>query len=286
MLQALEALSAIAGRRLEVVRSPRREGDATRTAADTSRIAADLGCPRGRRSRRASRLSGAGPLMGSRPHEQWDSCSRAGGRAGGRPRLRLGAPPGALVASWAASRGRYGPPASPSPCREDPCGEQRRSSTWASRSRPRRRADPEPGHEPADRSEIIRSESALEAASEASGVPVSKLRSSVSTKELTAVGQARGINLLMEIAVKASGRTRAEPAAGGARGARGRRCSSFVSQKVELLGEPGRGQQLLRRGRHRADPDGSVSRTLWIWDQSILLDQRLLLSANLNSVIT
>ena len=43
VLQALEALSAIAGRRLEVVRSPRREGDATRTAADTSRIAADLG---------------------------------------------------------------------------------------------------------------------------------------------------------------------------------------------------------------------------------------------------
>ena len=43
VLQALEALAALAGRRLEVVRSPRREGDAARTAADTSRIAADLG---------------------------------------------------------------------------------------------------------------------------------------------------------------------------------------------------------------------------------------------------
>ena len=43
MLEALEALAAVAGRRLEVVRSPRREGDAARTAADTSRIAADLG---------------------------------------------------------------------------------------------------------------------------------------------------------------------------------------------------------------------------------------------------
>ena len=42
VLQALEALAAVAGRRLEVVRSPRREGDAARTAADTSRIAADL----------------------------------------------------------------------------------------------------------------------------------------------------------------------------------------------------------------------------------------------------
>ena len=43
VLQALEALAAVAGRRLEVVRSPRREGDPARTAADTSRIAADLG---------------------------------------------------------------------------------------------------------------------------------------------------------------------------------------------------------------------------------------------------
>ena len=43
VLQALEALAAVAGRRLEVVRSPRREGDAARTAADTSRIAVDLG---------------------------------------------------------------------------------------------------------------------------------------------------------------------------------------------------------------------------------------------------
>jgi nucleoside-diphosphate-sugar epimerase len=43
MLQAIEALAAIAGRRVELVRSPRREGDAARTAADTSRIRADTG---------------------------------------------------------------------------------------------------------------------------------------------------------------------------------------------------------------------------------------------------
>jgi UDP-glucuronate 4-epimerase len=42
VLRALEVLAGIAGRRLEVVHSPRREGDATRTAADTSRIRADL----------------------------------------------------------------------------------------------------------------------------------------------------------------------------------------------------------------------------------------------------
>jgi len=43
MLQAIEALGRIAGRRLEIVRSPRREGDATRTAADTARIRAEIG---------------------------------------------------------------------------------------------------------------------------------------------------------------------------------------------------------------------------------------------------
>jgi nucleoside-diphosphate-sugar epimerase len=43
MLEALDALGRIAGRRLEVIRLPRREGDATRTAADTTRIRAELG---------------------------------------------------------------------------------------------------------------------------------------------------------------------------------------------------------------------------------------------------
>jgi nucleoside-diphosphate-sugar epimerase len=43
VLEAIEALARISGRRLELVRSPRREGDATRTAADTSRIRAETG---------------------------------------------------------------------------------------------------------------------------------------------------------------------------------------------------------------------------------------------------
>ena len=43
LLEAIETLGRIAGRRLEVVRFPRREGDAARTAADTTRIRAELG---------------------------------------------------------------------------------------------------------------------------------------------------------------------------------------------------------------------------------------------------
>jgi UDP-glucuronate 4-epimerase len=43
MLEAIETLGRIAGRRLEVVRHARREGDAARTAADTTTIRAELG---------------------------------------------------------------------------------------------------------------------------------------------------------------------------------------------------------------------------------------------------
>ncbi|HET7743335.1 MAG TPA: NAD-dependent epimerase/dehydratase family protein [Gaiellaceae bacterium] len=43
MLEAIETLDRIAGRKLEVTRSPRLEGDVARTCADTSRIRADLG---------------------------------------------------------------------------------------------------------------------------------------------------------------------------------------------------------------------------------------------------
>jgi nucleoside-diphosphate-sugar epimerase len=43
MLEAIELLGRIANRRLEVVRMPRRQGDAARTAADTTRIHEALG---------------------------------------------------------------------------------------------------------------------------------------------------------------------------------------------------------------------------------------------------
>ena len=43
MLEAIETLGRIAERRLELVRMPRREGDAARTAADTTRIRASIG---------------------------------------------------------------------------------------------------------------------------------------------------------------------------------------------------------------------------------------------------
>ena len=43
MLEAIETLGEVSGRRLEVVRTPRRRGDAARTCADTTRLRMDTG---------------------------------------------------------------------------------------------------------------------------------------------------------------------------------------------------------------------------------------------------
>ena len=134
--------------------------------------------------------------------------------------------------------------------------------------------------------EIVRSESALQAASRASDVPVSKLRSSISTKELTAVGQVRGINPLMELAVKADGKRRAELAAQALAGRVVEGVSAYVTQKVEdLESQVSVSRAQLAAVESRIETAQRQQDAL-IGDQSIPLDTRLLLSANLNSVIT
>lgn len=134
--------------------------------------------------------------------------------------------------------------------------------------------------------EIVRSQSALEAASQASGVSVSRLRSSISTKELTAVGQVRGVNPLIEISVKAQGRRKAELAADALSARVVEGVSVYVAHKVELLEnqvEVSRAQLAAIESRIQA---AQRQQDQLIRDQSIPLDTRLLLSANLNSVIT
>ena len=83
--------------------------------------------------------------------------------------------------------------------------------------------------------EIIRSEAALKRASEVSGIPVSRLRSSISTRELLAAGQLRGINPLMEITVKGSGKRKVELAAAALARRVTERVSVYVTEKVALL---------------------------------------------------
>ena len=135
--------------------------------------------------------------------------------------------------------------------------------------------------------EIIRSESALKAASNVSGIPVSKLRSSISTKELTAAGQIRGINPLIEITVKGSGgRRKVETAAEALSERVVERVSSYVTAKVELLDsqvEVSKAQLAAVEARIKQAQD---QQDALAGNQSLAPVEKLLLSQNLNAVIT
>jgi hypothetical protein len=135
--------------------------------------------------------------------------------------------------------------------------------------------------------EIIRSESVLDDVSDETGIPVSKLRSSISTRELLATGQVRGINPLIEIGVKGDAGPRKIEAAADELAARVvENVSVYVADKVELLEQQVTvSESQLQAVEARIQAAQRQQDTL-IQDQSIPLDQRLLLSANLNSVIT
>jgi hypothetical protein len=135
-------------------------------------------------------------------------------------------------------------------------------------------------------SEIVHSESALKAASRVSEVPISRLRSSISTKDLTTPGQVRGINPLVEISVKASGPLKAEAAAGAlARRVVGR-VSVYVKDKVALLQQQVTVSTAQLEAVEARIEQAQQQQDALIKDRSLTLDQRLLLSSNLNAVIT
>ena len=134
--------------------------------------------------------------------------------------------------------------------------------------------------------EIIRSEAAVKRASEVSGIPESQLRSSISTRELLAAGQLRGINPLMEIAVKGSGKRKVELAADALAKRVTERVSVFVTEKVtQLEGQVESAEAQLEEVNARIRAAQAQQETI-IADRSIPLEQRLLVTANLNSVIT
>ena len=134
--------------------------------------------------------------------------------------------------------------------------------------------------------EIIRSESALKEVSDKTGIPVSRLRSSISTRELLAAGQLRGINPLIEIAVKGSGKRKVELAADELAQRVVERVSVYVTEKVELLERQVAVSEAQLAAVESRIEAAQRQQDALITDTSIPLDQRLLLSANLNSVIT
>ena len=135
-------------------------------------------------------------------------------------------------------------------------------------------------------SEIIRSEAAVQRASRISGIPESQLRSSISTRELLAVGQVRGINPLFEIAVKGSGKRKVELAADALAARVAERGSVYVTETVELLDnrvEVAEGQLAAIEARIA---EAQQQQDALATNQSLAPVERLLLSQNLNAVIT
>ena len=134
--------------------------------------------------------------------------------------------------------------------------------------------------------EIIRSESALKRASAVSGIPVSRLRSAISTRELVAAGQLRGINPLMEITVKGSGKRKVELAADALSRRVTERVSAYVTEKVTQLDrQVDVSESQLAAVEARIETAQRQQAQLNA-DPSIPLSEKLLLNLNLNSVIT
>jgi len=134
--------------------------------------------------------------------------------------------------------------------------------------------------------EIIRSESALKRASAISGIPVATLRSAISTKELVAVGQVRGINPLMEITVKGSGKRKVELAADALSRRVTERVSAYVTEKIgQLDRQVDVSESQLAAVEARIEIAQRQQAQLNS-DPSVPLSEKLLLNLNLNSVIT
>jgi uncharacterized protein involved in exopolysaccharide biosynthesis len=137
-------------------------------------------------------------------------------------------------------------------------------------------------------SEIVRSETVLEDVSRETGIRVSELRASISTKELVAPGAPRaGVTPLIEIGVKGDdGPRKIEGAADGLAQRVVDDVSGYVQQKVEgLERQVDRSRAQLEAVEARIQA-GQQQQARINQDRSIPLDQRLLLTLNLNSVIT
>jgi hypothetical protein len=139
---------------------------------------------------------------------------------------------------------------------------------------------------PSNVGEIVRSEAVLQDVSDETGIPVSKLRSSISTREITAEGQLRGINPLMAIAVKGSGKARVEAAADALAARVVDRVSVYVTSKTKLLEQQAASSAAQLAAVNARITSAQEQQDAILADKTLPLDQRLLVTANLNSVIT
>ncbi|HUF01623.1 MAG TPA: hypothetical protein VMN35_04280 [Gaiellaceae bacterium] len=134
--------------------------------------------------------------------------------------------------------------------------------------------------------EIVRSEAVLRDVSRQTAIPVAKLRASISTREILTPGQPRGINPLIEIAVKGNPPRRVEQAADALAARVVSNVSAYVIQKTQLLEESvERSETALEEVNERIRSAQEQQATV-LGDRSLPVAERLLVTANLNSVIT
>jgi len=139
---------------------------------------------------------------------------------------------------------------------------------------------------PSTVNKVAHSETALKRASRVSGVPVSRLRSSVSVKQVVTPGQTKTTTPLVEIGVKAGGPAKAAKAADALANEVVRVVSVYVTDKIGNLEQQAKVAQDQLNAIDTRIQNAQAQQTAIVNDKSLSLETRLLLSANLNSVIT
>jgi hypothetical protein len=134
-------------------------------------------------------------------------------------------------------------------------------------------------------SETVHSESALKAASAASGIRTGKLRGAISTQAITTVGQAKGLSPLVEISVKGDAPRKVERAADALAQRVIGNVSEYVDDKIASLKAQIAGDEKelveinARIERAQTQLDGILG------SKSLPLAERLLLLTNINNVL-
>jgi hypothetical protein len=135
-------------------------------------------------------------------------------------------------------------------------------------------------------SQIIRSEAALRAASEASGLTLGQLRGKVTSQAVVSVGQAKNVSPLVEITVDAAAAKKAEKAANSLADSVVGVVSTYVDQKIDLLNK-----QIVSSKSELADINTRVSNAVkqqqaLIADKSISATDKLIGVGIFNNTIS
>jgi hypothetical protein len=134
-------------------------------------------------------------------------------------------------------------------------------------------------------SEIVRSESVLKAAAQASGLTVGQLRGKIASRAITSPGQAaRALSPLVEITVQASSADKAERASKSLSAAVLGGVSTYVQRKIALLqAQIADDERLLQQANERIA--AALKQQSGLSAQGLSLAERILIQANVNTTL-